>query len=250
MPLGMLCRSIARGVKDRRRRRPAAERPVVAHIGPEAAGDRLALGQDRHRRVVAMEPLGRQDVAPGSAQQRLQHRRAGADLVGQRRHAQIDALAAIALALPVQRLMLAEFVEQDHRQQIRPGTAARVGWNGAGGWVIVSQARHENFSRTVWITFQWRGITSSVSVISSPSLASFADRSRDSLRRGDNDAFARQMSRQWFARRPLALERCDRLRPRRGLLGRHSSSVAAASRSSSCISIWSSSRALRSERLP
>ena len=32
-----------------------------------------------------------------------------------------------------------------------------------------SQSRHENFSRTVWITFQERGITSRVSVTSSPS---------------------------------------------------------------------------------
>ena len=44
-------------------------------------------------------------------------------------------------------------------------------WNGAGGWLIVSQSRQVNFSRTCWITFHWRGITSSVSVTSSPSLA-------------------------------------------------------------------------------
>jgi hypothetical protein len=41
--------------------------------------------------------------------------------------------------------------------------------------VIVSQSRHENFSRTVWITFHCRGITSSVSVMSSPSFDSFVD---------------------------------------------------------------------------
>jgi hypothetical protein len=38
-----------------------------------------------------------------------------------------------------------------------------------------SKARHENFSRTVWITFHWRGITSSVSVTSSPSFDTFFD---------------------------------------------------------------------------
>src|SRR3954447_8858906 len=37
---------------------------------------------------------------------------------------------------------------------------------------MVSHARQVNFSRTVWITFHCRGITSSVSVIVSPSLAS------------------------------------------------------------------------------
>src|SRR5438270_13016250 len=46
-----------------------------------------------------------------------------------------------------------------------------MAWNGAGGWVIFSQDRQVNFSRTVWTTFHWRGTISSVSVISSPSLA-------------------------------------------------------------------------------
>ena len=39
---------------------------------------------------------------------------------------------------------------------------------------MVSQERHENRSRTVWITFQDRGTTSRVSVTSSPSLDSLA----------------------------------------------------------------------------
>ena len=38
--------------------------------------------------------------------------------------------------------------------------------------MIFSQDRQLNFSRTVWITFHWRGTISNVSVISSPSLAS------------------------------------------------------------------------------
>jgi hypothetical protein len=46
----------------------------------------------------------------------LQDRRAGTDLVGQRRHAQIDAFAPVAFALAVQGLMLAELLEQDHGQ--------------------------------------------------------------------------------------------------------------------------------------
>ena len=32
-----------------------------------------------------------------------------------------------------------------------------MAWKGAGGWLIFSQARQVNFSRTVWITFHWRG---------------------------------------------------------------------------------------------
>src|SRR5205085_10936355 len=46
--------------------------------------------------------------------QRPQRRGAGAHLVGER-----DPFAGIALALPVQRLMLAELLEQDHREQAR-----------------------------------------------------------------------------------------------------------------------------------
>ena len=137
--------------------------------------DRLALGQDRHGGVVAVQPLGGQHMALDQRMKRLQHRRTGADLVGQRRQAQIDALPPVAFALPVQRLMLAELLEQDHGQQVRPGKAARRHVERRGGWVIVSQARHENFSRTVWITFHCRGITSSVSVMSSPSFDSFVE---------------------------------------------------------------------------
>src|SRR3954467_5781723 len=47
-----------------------------------------------------------------------------------------------------------------------------MGWKGAGGWVTVSQERQENRSRTVWMTFHLIGSTSSVSVMSSPSLDS------------------------------------------------------------------------------
>ena len=82
--------------------------------------------------------------------QRLQDVPAGADLVGQRRHAQSDAFAPVSFALAV--LMLAELLEQDHRQQVRPGEVTWPHVERAGSCVIVSHARHENFSRTVWIT--------------------------------------------------------------------------------------------------
>ncbi len=60
-----------------------------------------------------------------AVEQRHQHRRAGADQVGQRRQADRHALTAVALGLAVERLMLAELLEQDHGQQVRPGPAAR-----------------------------------------------------------------------------------------------------------------------------
>ena len=54
--------------------------------------------------------------------------------------------------------------------QVGVGPAA---WHGAGGWLIFSQSRQVNISRTVWITFQRCGTASSVSVISSPIFDNF-----------------------------------------------------------------------------
>ena len=125
MRLGMLAGPIARVVEHCRRRRRPAERLVVAHIDPDSAGVGLALGQDRHRGVVAMQALGAQDVRLEALEQRHQRCRAAAHLVGQGRQADRHALPGIALGLAVERLMLAKLLEQDHRQQAWPGPAAR-----------------------------------------------------------------------------------------------------------------------------
>ena len=53
-------------------------------------------------------------------------------------------------------------------------TGQGEGRRGAGACVMASQARQENFSRTCAITFHWRGISSSVSVTSSPILRSLS----------------------------------------------------------------------------
>jgi hypothetical protein len=54
----------------------------------------------------------------------------------------------------------------------RPGPARprAIACEEAGGYVIASRERQENFSHTCAITFHWRGINSRVSVTSSPSL--------------------------------------------------------------------------------
>ena len=119
MPLRMFAAAIPRGVIERGRRCASAERPIVADICPDPPGDRLALGQDRHRGVVAVQPLGGHHVRfdqPHAAA-------AGAVVQAPTWSAsvetlQIDAFAFEALALTVERLMLAELVEQDHRQQV------------------------------------------------------------------------------------------------------------------------------------
>ena len=79
----MLMPAITRSIKKSCRRRTSRERPIIAHIGPDAPLDCLAFGQDRHRRVIAVQPLGGQDMALDQRMERLQRRRAGADLVRQ-----------------------------------------------------------------------------------------------------------------------------------------------------------------------
>ena len=54
--------------------------------------------------------------------------------------------------------------------RLGPARPRGIAWCGAGGWVMASQARQLNFSRTVCTTFHCLGTTSSVSVTSSPSL--------------------------------------------------------------------------------
>ena len=79
MSFRMLATAVA-GIVEQHRRRPGlalAERPVVADIGPEPAGDGLALGQHRHGRVVAVQPLGGEDMAADQLVERRQNSRAG-----------------------------------------------------------------------------------------------------------------------------------------------------------------------------
>src|SRR4030081_1108346 len=58
--------------------------------------------------------------------------------------------------------------------RLGPAQPLAITWKGAGAWLIFSQSRQLNFSRTCWITFQDLGMTSSVSVMSSPNLDSRA----------------------------------------------------------------------------
>jgi len=88
VPPEMFLPAVTRGVIERGRRRSAAGRSVVADIGPDVPCDGLALGQDRHRGVVAKEPLGGQHMRLDEGMQRGKRRRAGADLISQRGDAQ------------------------------------------------------------------------------------------------------------------------------------------------------------------
>ena len=63
-----------------------------------------------------MEMLARQHVHADQCHQRRQRRRAGADAVGQRGDAEVDALTRKALTLTAQRLVLGELGVQDRGQ--------------------------------------------------------------------------------------------------------------------------------------
>jgi hypothetical protein len=135
--------------------------------------------------------------------------------------------------------------------RLGPAQPRGVAWNGAGAWLIFSQSRQVNFSRTVWTTFHWRGIASSVSVISSPSLASRSEPQQPQT----SGAGMTTRSRGRCAGKGL---RDGRLRVKSlsvvvraaARSAASSSSLALASSSSSRSSNWSSRRALRSERWP
>jgi len=77
-------------------------------------------------------PGSSQDVALDQRMERLQDRRAGADLVGQGGQADLDALAGEALALPVQRLVLSRTAPSPAGWD-RPRRAALCGTAPAAG---------------------------------------------------------------------------------------------------------------------
>lgn len=74
-----------------------------------------------------MQPFGGQNMGADQVMDRLQSRRTSSDLIGQRGEAEIDAFPGVALGLAVQGLMLAELLEQDRGEQVRPRPSARRG---------------------------------------------------------------------------------------------------------------------------
>lgn len=118
MSQGVFPATVAREAVERGGLRAAGEGAIVTDIDPEPPGVGLALGQHRDRSVVAVQSLA-------------------AELIGERREAELDTLAGIAFGLPVQRLMpparhcsrtngeqrLA--LEEYRREQVRTGPTAR-----------------------------------------------------------------------------------------------------------------------------
>ena len=72
-----------------------------------------------------MQTFRRQHVGLDRVVQRPQHHGTRTHLVGQRRGAEIDPFASVAVSLPVQWLMLPVLLEEDRRQKVRAGPAPR-----------------------------------------------------------------------------------------------------------------------------
>src|SRR6266404_951954 len=83
------------------------------------------LGQHRHRGLVAVYAIAGKHMRADQLVERAQESSAGPDLVSQGRDAEIDTLARVTLGLPVERLMLAILLEQDHGEQAWARKAAR-----------------------------------------------------------------------------------------------------------------------------
>jgi hypothetical protein len=184
------------GVKEQRHRRVmTTERPVVVDISPQPPGDGLVLGQHRHRRVVAVQPVGGQHMAADQLDQRHQRGAACADPVSQGRGVQLDAFAGVNRTLPVQRLVLAELGVEDHRQQTRPSTGPRNRmerrrWLGnplarAAGELLAHRLDHLPLAR-----HYLQGLGDVLAELGEPATAD-----RASAGRRNDDALARQMCR-------------------------------------------------------
>ena len=72
-----------------------------------------------------MQALGGEHMGFDQLAQRIERGRDRTDRISHGRERDRRALQGIALALPVQRLMLAELLEHDHRKQARPGPSPR-----------------------------------------------------------------------------------------------------------------------------
>ena len=134
---------------------------------------------------------------------------------------------------------------------LAPNRPRGVTWNGAGDWLIVSQARHAKRSRTVWITFYWRGTTSSVSVVSSPSFDGRTDpQPAQQIGLGITTRVRGRCAGNGWRDGQVRVNAVTVVVLAAAIAAAASSSLAVASATSSASSSWSIRRRLRSERWP
>lgn len=151
--IGIGCRTVAREAEERGRWRATIPGLVITDISPKPSLLRTAARQKRHCRVVAVQAMSGAYVVLDQGMDRLQRNSRVPDQVSQGRQAQFYTFTGEAFGLPVQRLVLPVFLEDKHGDQAGPGPTTRDRMERVGGWLIFSQFRQVNFSRTVWITF-------------------------------------------------------------------------------------------------
>ena len=117
---------VRREAVERGRRDVAPPWALVADVGPQPRGPRLAgAGREHlHRCVVRVDRLAAQDVPADRLGQRLQQRGALAHPAGQRRAVEVDALALEDLALAVERKMVGVLRDEDVGEKTRPRAPA------------------------------------------------------------------------------------------------------------------------------
>ena len=158
-----------------------------------------------------MDALTGEHMPADQLEDRVQRGHARADMVGHRRHVEVDALAGIALALPVERLVLAELGIEDHRQKAWPDPAAGDDMKRRrrladllarpAGELFANGLDHLPLPR-----HHLQGLGDRLA-----ELGQFAATARARRRTGDHHALARQMPRKGRAHRLLAGERPHRL---------------------------------------
>jgi len=131
-------------------------------------------------------------------------------MIGQRRDVEVDALAGIALALPVQGLVLAVLGIEDHRQQARPDVTPRDDMERRrrlgdllarpAGELLTNGLDHFPLAR-----HHLQRLGDGLAELGEPAATTWARR-----RTGDHHALARQMRRKGRAHRLLAGERPHR----------------------------------------
>ncbi len=130
--IGIGCRTISGEAEERGRRRSAIPGPVITHISPKPGLLRATTRQKWHCRVIPMQAVTGTHVGLDQGIDRLQRDSCVPDQVRQGRQAQRDAFTGEPLGLPVQGLVLAVFLEDEHGDQAgsSPSTRDRMerGW--------------------------------------------------------------------------------------------------------------------------
>ena len=123
--IGIGGRAITGEAEERSRWRSPIPGAIVTQTGPEPGFLRATPRQKRHGRVIAMQAATGAHMGLDQGMDWLQRDSGMPDQVSQGRQAQLDAFTCEAFGLPVQRLVLTMFLEDEHGDQAGPGPSTR-----------------------------------------------------------------------------------------------------------------------------